>query len=104
MQSAEISHSGKLRDHGASWLLNDADALKEENDTFGSANYQLGHNMKTKGPPQALFKEVISCSLRADCDKNQIQYLIVEEQNYKEGWTHSPRKSPMLKSGPIRKK
>ena len=44
----------KFRDHGTCWL-SDTDALKEENDRFSSANYQL--SLKAKGPPQGAFKE-----------------------------------------------
>ena len=44
----------KFRDPGTCWL-SDTDALKEENDRFSSANYQL--SLKAKGPPQAAFKE-----------------------------------------------
>lgn len=39
-----------------SWLLSETDALKGENDRLGSANYQLCHNMKARGPHLAAYK------------------------------------------------
>lgn len=45
----DIRISSKFRDHGTCWL-SDTDALKEENDRFSSANYQLSLKAKRASP------------------------------------------------------
>lgn len=45
----DYQDNDRFGDHDAGWLLNATDTLKEENDRFQTANYQLSHNLKARG-------------------------------------------------------